>query len=220
MEQIVLNNAPYIQISVSTEQKLFARQLVEHSLAHHHVPNIWDRHKTAQPPSRLLRYTGSLGEVVFADCYHLPRPTRSFGATDGQDYGQDFVVKSEVETFSLDIKSMKRQSGNLFGNYVLNIPASQLHKPGSLTSYYFCISFHQSASEGTIASLLGFIDKKNLENGETGKLYKSGTRRLRSDGSAFVFNEDTYEVMFREISPPVVTDYVKARAGFRACQLK
>jgi hypothetical protein len=92
MEQTVLTNASYIQISVSDEQKIFARQLVEHSLRHHHVSNIWDRHEDKLSQTRMMRFTGSLGEVVFADCYHLPRPTRSFGAVDGQDWGQDFLI--------------------------------------------------------------------------------------------------------------------------------
>ena len=55
-----------------------------------------------------MRFTGSLGEIVFADAYHLPRPTKSFGAIDGQDWGQDFTITSAEQIFSLDIKSMKR----------------------------------------------------------------------------------------------------------------
>ncbi|MEO6283455.1 MAG: hypothetical protein ABIN80_02000 [Dyadobacter sp.] len=220
MEQTVLTNASYIQISVSDEQKIFARQLVEHSLRHHHVSNIWDRHENKLSQTRMMRFTGSLGEVVFADCYHLPRPTRSFGAVDGQDWGQDFLIRSDDQAFSVDIKSMKRKTGMLASDYVLNIPSSQLHKPNSKTSHYFCISFHQSETEGTIASLLGFIDKHSLEKGETGQLYKSGTKRLRSDSTSFVFNENTYEVLFRDIDPPVLTDHVKKLKGFRICALR
>ena len=158
----------YIQISVSENQKLFARELVEHSLSYHYVSNVWDKNQDQLSQTRMLRFTGSLGETVFADIYHLPRPTRSFGATDGQDYGQDFLITSDEQNFSLDIKSMKRRSGNLVADYVLNIPASQLHKPNSKTTHYFCISFHQSETDGTIASLLGFIDKYALQNGEVG----------------------------------------------------
>jgi hypothetical protein len=196
MEQIVLTQGTYIQISVSDEQKLFARQLVDHSLRHHHVSNIWDKNEDRLTQTRMMRFTGTLGEVVFADCYHLPRPGRSFGAT------------------------MKRKSGMLASDYVLNIPSSQLHKPGSKTTHYFCLSFHQHESDGTIASLLGFIDKQALEKGETGTLYRSGTRRMRADGSAFTFNESTYEVLFSDISPPVITDSLRRIKGFRVCGLK
>ena len=110
MEQIVLTSPSYIQISVSENQKILARELVEHSLAHHRVANIWDKHGRELSQTRLFRFTGSLGEIVFADAYHLARPTRSFGATDGQDWGQDFIIDSGEQVFSLDIKSMKRQS--------------------------------------------------------------------------------------------------------------
>jgi hypothetical protein len=220
MEQIILSSGSYIQISVTENQRIFARQLVEHSLRHHHVSNIWDKHETELSKTRMMRFTGSLGEVVFADTYHLPRPTRSFGATDGQDWGQDFLISAGNVIFSLDIKSMKRVSGILASDYVLNIPASQLHKPGSKTSHYFCISFHQSQNDGTVASLLGFIDKQCLESGEIGKLYKAGTRRMRSDQTFFTFNQDTYEILFSEIAPPVVTNYIQKLSGFKVCRLK
>lgn len=220
MEQIVLNNGTYIQISVSDEQKLFARHLVNHSVIHHHTSNIWDKNTDRLAQTRMMRFTGTLGEVVFADCYHLPRPARSFGAADGQDWGQDFLICSDTGDFAVDIKSMKRRSGILARDYVLNIPSSQLHKPGSKTTHYFCISFHQSETEGTIASLLGFIDKQALENGEIGKLFRAGTKRVRSDGSAFTFNESTYEVLFSDIAPPVVTNSLRRIKGFRLCGLK
>jgi hypothetical protein len=215
-----LINSHYIQITVLEEQKAVARRLVEHSLAHHRVANIWDKEQDRKASTRLLRYTGSLGEVVFADLYQLPRPGRSFGASDGQDWGQDFVLSLGEGFFSLDVKSMKRQTGTLAADYVLNIPASQLHKPDSRTTHYFCLSFHQSADHLTIASLLGFVDKQAVEEGRLGTLYKAGTRRMRSDKSAFTFQEDTYEVLFGDISSPVVTNYIRSREGFRLCTLR
>jgi hypothetical protein len=220
MEQTVLNKGTYIQISVSDEQKLFARQLVEHSLEHHLISNIWDRHADKLSQTRMLRFTGSLGEIIFADCYHLPRPTRSFGAVDGQDWGQDFLITNEEHAFSVDIKSMKRKTGILNSGYVLNIPSSQLNKPGSRTSHYFCISFHQCETNGTIASLLGFIDKQALDNGNIGQFYKRGTKRVRSNGSSFIFNENTFEVLFEEIDPPVITPFIRRLKGFSICFLK
>jgi hypothetical protein len=220
MEQIVLNKSSYIQITVSEKQKLFARELVEHSLKHHHVSNIWDRDEKQFAKTRMMRFTGSLGEIVFADAYHLPRPTRSYGAADGQDWGQDFMISSDGQTFHLDIKSMKRQSGDLVADYVINIPAYQLHKLNSKTTHYFCISFHQSEADGTVASLLGFMDKQALEKGDTGQLYKAGSQRLRSDQSGFTFNQDTYEILLSDIDPPVVTEYIQRLRGFRICHLR
>ncbi|REA64137.1 hypothetical protein DSL64_00860 [Dyadobacter luteus] len=220
MEQTILNNGTYVQISVSENQKIFARQLVEHSLHHHKVANIWDRQLSEFSKSRLMRYTGTLGEVVFADAYHLPRPVHSFGASSGQDLGQDFeITSSDSHKFSIDIKSMKRHSGVLSGHYVLNIQAVQLHRNNSKTSHYFCISFHQSEKEGTIASLLGFVDKQSLEDGHLGSLFKAGTIRARADGSSFVLRADTYEIMLSEIAPPVITDYITRLPGFKICDL-
>ncbi|WP_229252719.1 hypothetical protein [Dyadobacter helix] len=204
---------------MNDEQKLFARRLVEHSLLHHHIFNIWDKSGVDLSRTRMFRFTGTLGEVVFADCYHLPRPTLSFGAQDGQDLGQDFRITSPGHTFSLDIKSMKRRPGTLSGKYVLNIPASQLQKKNSRTTHYFCISFHQGI-EGTIASLLGFVDKEALINGNTGRLYRAGTPRLRHDNTSFTFLEDTYEVLFSDMAPPIVTEYIRGLKGFKECYFK
>lgn len=211
----------YIQISVNEEQKAYARRLVEYSLAHHRVANIWDKAGAVHAhTTRMLRYTGSLGEVVFADLYQLIRPQRSFGAKNGQDWGQDFVLKTETEYFSLDIKSMKRYSGALGADYVLNIPASQLHRPNSRTTHYFCLSFHQSESAGTIVSLLGFVDKEAVEKGALGILYKAGTKRIRADKSTFTFYEDTYEILFEDIHPPTVNKRIESLAGYTKRYLK
>ena len=215
-----MSNEFYIQLTVTDEQKSYARQLVEYSLAHHRVANIWDKSTDKKINTRILRYTGSLGEVVFADLYQLPRPQRSFGAVNGQDWGQDFVLKTEDSFFSLDIKSMKRQSGTLGADYVLNIPASQLHKPGSRTTHYFCLSFHQSERGGTIASLLGFVDKQTVEGGTLGSLYQAGTRRVRADQSDFIFHENTYEILFQDISSPLLTDRIRQLSGFKLCTLR
>jgi hypothetical protein len=220
MEQIDLNNAPYVQICVTDEQKVFARKLVEHSLRHHRVSNIWDKGTNRTSHTRMFRFTGTLGEIIFADCYHLPRPTRSFGAVDGQDQGEDFSIATDDLIFSVDVKSMKRHSGALAKNYVLNIPASQLLKHNSKTTHYFCISFHQSDTHETIASLLGFIDKQSLRNGELGTFYPAGTQRNRQDNSSFTFQEDTYEIQFGDISPAFITKYLRQLKGFRVCHLR
>ncbi len=211
----------YVQLSVNEEQKACARRLVEYSLAHHRVANIWDKAGPRHDhTTRMLRFTGTLGEIVFADLYQLPRPHRSFGATDGQDWGQDFVLETETEYFSLDIKSMKRQSGVLGEDYVINIPASQLHKPNSRTTHYFCLSFHQSVEAGTIVSLIGFVDKKAVEQGNLGIKYQAGTRRVRADQTLFTFYEDTYEILFKDIHPPILTKGIEGGEGFKKCRFR
>lgn len=214
-----MTNEFYIQINVTDEQKSYARQLVEHSLAHHRVANIWDKSEDKKSHTRMLRFTGSLGEIVFADLYQLSRPMRSFGATDGQDWGQDFVLKTDEGFFSLDIKAMKRQTGTLGADYVLNIPASQLHKPGSRTTHYFCLSFHQSSQRGTVASLIGFLDKEAVEKGVLGNLYKAGTKRIRANQTDFTLQQDTYEVLFKDISPPIITKNITKLLDYVKCHL-
>ncbi len=216
----MLDQGTYIQISVNEIQKTFARNLVEYSLLHHKITNIWDHQITMHDKTRILRYTGTLGETVFADAYHLPRPEKSFGAHDGQDWGQDFLIPSDDFQFALDIKSMKRMNGSLQKKYVLNIPSSQLHKVKSVTTHYFCISFHQCPTNGTVASLLGFIEKDALKKGEIGIYYPANTKRIRQDKSHFVFNEDTYEVFFQDLKPPILTESMQLLKGFKICQFR
>lgn len=74
------------QIEVSDEEKEYAIKLVDYSIIHHPVKDIFANDPNAMKRQREFRYTGTLGEVVFADVYGLSRPKRSFGAIDGQDY--------------------------------------------------------------------------------------------------------------------------------------
>lgn len=215
-----MRNEFYFQINVSDEQIEYANSLVDYSMRFHKVSNIWDNHPDKKEKTRQYRFTGSLGEVVFADTYNLERPNRSFGAYDGQDLGKDFVMKIGNIEKAYDIKSMQRKTGYFYGNYVLNIPSSQLHKPNSLTNYYFCISFHKNTNSELIASFLGFIDKTEIENGNAGILYKAGTTRVRADRTNFQFNEDTYEIDFKDISTPTITDTIKKIDGFKVLKLK
>jgi hypothetical protein len=213
-------NEFYFQIKVSDEQVKYANKLVDYSMQHHKVSNIWDKNPDKKEKTRQYRFTGSLGEVVFADTYSLKRPNRSFGAYDGQDLGKDFVIKINNLEKIFDIKSMQRKSGFFYGNYVLNIPASQLHKPNSLTNYYFCISFHLNTNEQFIASFLGYIDKTEIENGKLGILYKAGTLRTRADGTNFQFNEDTYEIDFKDITTPMISDSIRKIDDFKILKIR
>jgi hypothetical protein len=204
-------NLAFVLFSISSVK------LVEHSLYNHPVSNIWDKHKKSQ--TRRLRYTGTLGEVVFADLYDLPRPVRSFGALDGQDFGKDFSMSIEGVMHNFDIKTMKRKSHVFYKNYVLNIPARNVHRKDSITDYYFCINIHEK-SDDTIASMIGYIYKKDIIEGRIGILYKAGTRRTRADQTSFTFFEDTYEVLFSQIKTPLLTSRIRKKAGFQLFKLK
>ncbi len=201
------------QLEVSGEQMEYAMHLVDYSIKNHPVTDIFAHDPNGKERQREFRYTGTLGEIVFADTYDLPRPTRSFGAIDGQDYGQDFQLNINQKIFSIDIKSMHRKSNRFRGNYVLNIPSYQLHKDFSVTDYYFCISLHEQMGK-TYATFLGFIKKDDVLSGTIGDLFVKGTKRIREDHSSFTFMRDTYEIMFKDIKPPFVTDSIKLMKGF------
>lgn len=201
------------QVAVSQEQKEYAIKLVDYSIAHHPVTDIFAHDPDGKRRQREFRYTGTLGEVVFADAYNLPRPQRSFGAIDGQDYGQDFALEINEQVFSVDIKSMHRKSNKFRANYVLNIPAYQMHKDFSMTDYYFCISFHECGIT-TYATFIGFIKKEDVLKGKIGDLFLQGTKRIREDKTSFTFMRDTYEIMFKHIDPPYVPESVKTNPGF------
>lgn len=201
------------QIEVTSEQKEYAMKLVDYSIKNHPVTDIFAHDPDGKARQREFRFTGTLGEVVFADTYGLPRPTRSFGAIDGQDNGQDFLLNINSVMYSVDIKSMHRKHNKFRGNYVLNIPSYQLHKEYSVTDYYFCISLHE-AGYTTYATFLGFIKKDKVLNGEIGDLFTKGTKRIREDNTSFTFMRDTYEIMFKDIEPPFVSDKIKSLKGF------
>jgi hypothetical protein len=209
----------YFQLSVSDEQLACARTLVTHSLEHHRIPNIWDG-TSHQQRTDDLRFTGTLGEIVFADTYRLPRPTRSFGADDGQDHGLDFELCYDGLHQRFDLKTMRRQNNRFYGHYVLNIPASQLLRTDSRTEYYFHVSLHLDRESRFVATFFGYVEKAAIRAGQIGTLFPSGCVRTRGDGSSFSFHADTYEICFRDFTPPPVSDRIRAMAGFQVLRLK
>jgi hypothetical protein len=213
-----MRNQFYYQIEVTDEQVTFANALVEYSLLHHPVANIWDKKEDKKTKTKEYRFTGSLGEVVFADLYGQQRKTKAFGAIDGQDFGNDFQLVINDLIQIIDTKAMQRKSGIFYKNYVLNIPASQLLRKNSFTDQYYCISFHQKEAKW-IASVLGFISKQEILDGNIGVFYKADTPRIRADGTSFQFNEDTYEVDFQDITSPSLSDFIKKKNNFKIKKL-
>ena len=202
------------QVIATDEQIEYTHKIVEYSLKHHFVPNIWDADAGKKDRTNFYRFIGSLGEVVFADVYNLPRHKKSFGAVDGQDYGNDFEVKINNKFYKIDLKSMHRQSDNFKGYYVLNVPARQLGRSETITDLYYCVSIHE-ANKQYIVSFLGFINKKDIISGEIGIFYKAGTVRTRADETTFKFFEDTYEVDFKDFTPPQIKEEYKKLKGFK-----
>ncbi len=203
-----MKNEFFFQIAISQAQIEFANQIVDYSLANHPITDIFKNDPNGKERKKEFRFTGSLGEIVFADAYGLPRPTRSFGAIDGQDFGQDFVLQIDGQLKSFDVKSMSRKNNNFRENYVLNLPAYQMRRTNVVTDYYFCISIHQVDNQ-YIASFLGFVSKIDIEQSTIGILYKGGTKRIKDDGGSFSFQRDTYEVDFKDITNPFVNDKIE-----------
>lgn len=214
-----MRNEWYIQLAVDAAQVALANALVDYSIAHHPVQDIFAHDPGGKERQRDFRFTGTLGEIVFADAYGLPRPTRSFGAVDGQDFGQDFAVGVGEKQMIFDIKSMRRKNNRFYENYVLNIPAYQLQR-NALTEAYFCISLHEETPQQYIASLLGYVRKADIVAGKVGIRYAKGATRTKDDGDTFVFQRDTYEIDFGDITSPPQTDAMAANPRFQRLELK
>lgn len=211
-------NKFFFQIDITDEQVEYTKKLVEHSLKYHTVTDIFANDPNGKKRQYDFRFIGSLGEVVFADTYELPRPTKSFGATDGQDYGEDFVLEINGSQSSIDIKSMKRKSNILRKDYVLNIPKYQLDK-NHKTDYYFHISIHQE-NDKYIASFLGYVKKPDIQNKTIGTLYNEGSIRTKDNGEKIKFQRDTYEILFKDFYSPIINHKIENMQGYKVNQLK
>jgi hypothetical protein len=209
-----MKNEFFFQIDISDEQISLANKLVDYSIANHPVKDIFSNDPKGKERQREFRFTGTIGEIVFADAYGLPRPTKSFGAIDGQDFGQDFVFLLDGLPKSFDVKTMNRKSNNFRENYVLNLPAYQMHRETVITDFYFCINIHKNENQ-YVASFLGYVSKNEIETGAVGILYKKGTRRIKDDGGSFIFQRDTYEVDFKDISSPLINNKIQAMPNFQ-----
>jgi hypothetical protein len=212
-------NEFYFQFDVNQEQINYANDLVDYSIKNHPVNDIFSNDPGGKTRQREFRFTGTLGEVVFADAYNLTRPTKSFGALNGQDYGQDFILKLNNEDLSFDIKTMGRKNNQVRENYVLNLPKYQMDKDSVLTDYYYCISLHQDSTGKYVASFIGYVSKQDVETHKIGILYIAGTKRIKDDGGFFTFQRDTYEIDFKDITTPILNDKIRNFPNFRINQI-
>lgn len=185
-------------VKPTEEQIETARELAEYSVEHHPVHDIYENfHKdsfglSGKERSKQYRFRGTLGEILFADRYGLPRPGRSFGAADGQDNGTDFVLNGK----HIDVKTMRR-TGHFYNPEicVFNLSKRQVMKEGSETDYYFGITLIEKDGEVTDAWFHGFIPRRDVE--EKGTFYKSGSVVKNNAGRDIHHDEDTYEVLFK-----------------------
>ncbi|MGI5846891.1 MAG: hypothetical protein ACOX5T_02535 [Candidatus Cryptobacteroides sp.] len=213
-----MNNKGYFQFSVSEEQISYALQLARHSIENHPIRDIYAEDKrdtyglSADERSLRYRFTGTLGEVLFADVYNQPRPSRAFGAIDGQDSGQDFQFNVNGKNVILDIKTMNRNNSILYDYYVLDLPAYQIEK-NYLTDAYFHITLipcDRINFSGFEAAFVGFIYKNDIPI--LGTLFSEGSLRPNNRGRSVLFSRATYEIKLCDLlSPPIPADVVELR---------
>ena len=205
-----MRNQSIFKFRASEEQILYTKQLVEYSIENHPITDVYanDRADTyglsGVMRSQEYRFVGSLGEVLFADVYGLPRPRRSFGAIDGQDYGRDFTLPVNGQSVNVDLKTMHRNFRFPFDYYVLDLPAYQLNKLESQTDCYFHISLSYDRMNPVefIAYFIGFISKDDIQR--YGEWFAAGSLRPNDSGREVLFSRETYEVMFGDfLSPPM-----------------
>lgn len=200
-----------LTIRVTGEQVDTARTMVMRSLEDHHVANIWDK-KTPEKTEQ-FRMTGSLGEIVFADAFGLPRPSVSFGATDGQDYGIDFEIPLpepgratgqvlRPTCFLVNVKTMHRKSAHVRPDYALNIPVKDVERKDILTDIFYHISLvGKDPLAPTHAVFVGYVHRDALIDGVVGIRRERGDLVERANGTRFTLHSSIYEVPFGDLIP-------------------
>lgn len=128
---------------------------------------------------------GLLGEVLVTEKL-AGAPINLSERQDGFDGGFDFEYKG----LRVDVKTMERKSF-VRPNYVNNFYIMQEAYDSDVI--IFC-SYNTSAS---ILEICGWIYKNDLT--KLGVYYKSGTERIRADGTSFVFRQDNYEIENKDL---------------------
>lgn len=131
------------------------------------------------------QFVGLLGELLVIQNL-TGQPVNLEVRQDGFDGGYDFVYKGH----RIDVKTMERKSF-VRGDFVNNFYIMQEAYEADVV--VFC-SYHAPKN---ILEICGWIYKKNL--GTLGKFYKAGTKRVRADGSSFIFRQDNYEVENKDL---------------------
>lgn len=218
--------------NITLEQIEYAKNLALHSMIHHSVGNIWDNGSEekfdgknwTEDNKKMFRnrFVGTVGETIFSDYHNIERPSRSYGAVDGQDKGKDyhFIIgaKKESREMVLDLKTMRRNSANVQKHYVLNIPEHQLDKSDSETGHYYVLSLvlPEDATKTFLFEeenvfiknnipimkiiFIGYLDKKTLH--EKVKFNKKGDVSMRDDGNKMTHYYSSYEIPFSNFKKP------------------
>ena len=129
--------------------------------------------------------TGLIGEYIVY--YHLKKVKPNLSQKeDGFDGGIDIIHNS----VRIDVKTMGRNSF-VRGEYVNNFYVMQ--QKYACDVLVFC-SYHKTQK---VIEICGWINKKDLP--KKGIFYQAGTKRLRNNGTFFLFRQDNYEVKNQDL---------------------
>ena len=135
--------------------------------------------------SKHKQLVGLLGEIIVIE--KLTGSTVNLkDRFDGFDGGFDLIYKG----FRIDVKTMERKSF-VRPEFINNFYIIQQTYISDII--IFC-SYHTVAN---IVEICGWIFKNDLS--KLGIFYQQGTRRIRTDGSSFMFRQDNYEVQNKDL---------------------
>lgn len=213
LKQLRLGDGCYFQIHVTEEQKDYAKKLVQSSMAHDFSPDYFKRYPDGKQIAQRKRFVGTLGEVLFADVYNLPRPTISYDSFNVAEYGHNFILRLDGVVYSLNVITVSRENSVLYDNYVFRIASYQLNKDFSRMDFYYPIMLHEQDGV-TIATFVGLIKKDSVVSGEIGELCVTGTRR-----GVLTYSYDTHEILCKELARPLLTNRIRNVLGFKILRL-
>lgn len=160
-------------INVSADQMKYASSLVQQY--NFGMRGYGDGNKREQ-------LTGMIGQTVFADLVHLPRPS---GET-GFDHGVDFIVNGK----RIDIKTMTR-TVPVKPHYVHNFIGYQ--EKYEVDAYVFA-SYNIKTQ---VLTICGSVDKISFTKKVA--FYKKGELRYRDDGTSFPAKAPLYEIKQQDL---------------------
>jgi len=180
------------QFKVAAEQIVYTQKIVQHSLENHSASNIWaDGGKTYH-----YRLTGTLGEVIFADLYDLPRPKLAFGAVGGQDFGRDFVLAGGR---NIDVKTSMQRTPTLKDEHGVLIKKMQINDVKNQTDIYYFLRLY-AVGWDLFCMAFGTLLASDVKAGRVGKLKLNGEITQRGNGAVWVNDNDCFDIKISELT--------------------
>lgn len=195
------------QVKVFEEQIEYAKRLSEYAV----VNGSFRDNSYKKLPKQMRAFEGVLGEVLFADMYGYPRPTKAYGVGGTDDGGRDFELVKNGQRKNLDIKlTMRNFGGALKPFYDFEISYNQF-KCMPLTDVYMFICVTNTLP--LYATILGTCFKDDILSGKIGRIIHKG-ESYTTEGK--IAPSDLIKIRFSEILPPIVPKSAKLYPNFRA----